>query len=337
MTPVQATTSIKNVIAESFALNPSALITLFEIDIAEIGFNAGVISSTDIISENNTVFRFHNSLNSTTNSLFWQGKEYIAAPIFAEGFEITAKGALNNPKISITVDEIGIPYLSRLKDRIRELGDIVGGKITRIRTFARFLDEANFVGGIPPKEFSPDPNSEFPRDVFYIDRKSKEDKFSIEYELGVIFDVQDIKLPGRMVTVNNCPFSYRGEGCLYEYAARKNPEIHGDGNLPQSAPPIANILDEKFSSLLPGVAFVDKGQYNVGQIYAKGEFVYLTHRGMNYYFVSKIDNNTNVPLDTKNWLIDECSKKVFGCKLRWNNVGDGTLPYGGFLSVNRFR
>jgi len=167
MTPAQATTSVKNVIAESFSLNPSALITLFEIDISEIGFNAGVISSTDVISENNTVFRFHNSVNLTTNSIFWQGKEYIAAPIFAEGFEITAKGALNNPKISITVDDAGIPYLSRLKDRIRELGDIVGGKITRIRTFSRFLDAANFVGGIPPKDFSPDPNSEFPRDIFY--------------------------------------------------------------------------------------------------------------------------------------------------------------------------
>lgn len=334
----EAISSIKNVVSETFSLNPSACISLFEIDISEIGFALGIVTETDIVLKNDIIFRFHNNTNTVTRSLFWQGNEYIAAPINAQGFDMSSKGSVANPKLSITVSDEGIPYLSILKDRIYQLGgDIVGAKVTRIRTFAKFIDIDNFNDGIVPKDYSPDPNAEISRDVFYIDRKSSENKNSLEFELSPIFDLQGIKLPGRLVSANSCPFLYRGHGCLYEYISRKNSEEHEDGTLPSSAPPVANFLNEKFSVLLPGIPLVDRGLHNKGQAYNKGEYVYIEHRNIKYYFVSKMDINTNSPPDSRFWLADECSKNILGCKLRWLTIGNGTLPYGGFPSTTRFR
>lgn len=330
-------TSVKNIVIESFSLNPSALITLFEIDISDLGFNQGIISQTEIDLQQNTVFRFHNNINLTTKSIFWKGQEYVAAPIAADGFETNLKGTLPTPKLSMTVSDDGIPALAALKERLFEMGDIVGGKITRIRTYSRFLDAANFIGGVPPANFFPDPNAELPRDIFFIDRKSIENKNFIEYELSSIFDVEGIKLPGGLVSQDCCRWQYRGEGCLYEYASRKNAITHGDGILPISAPPVATALDEPINTLITGVSFVDKGAYNRGMSYNKGESVFLAHRGINYYFVSKIDNNLTVPPDDSVWIQEDCSKKMRACKMRFQNIGSGSLPIGAYPSVNRFK
>lgn len=335
MDKTQAQTSIKNITAELHSLNPSALISFFIIDLGEIGFNQGIISQSEIDLEKNTVFRWHNNINLTSNSLYWQGKQFVAAPIVAEGFETTLRGTIPIPKLSMTVSEEGISLLAQFKDRLYQMGDIVGAKVTRIRTLARFIDAVNFLGGTPPANFYPDPNSELPRDVFYIDRKSREDKNIIEYELSPIFEVEGIKLPGRQVIANTCVHLYRGEGCLYEYASRKNSDIHGDGNLPQYAPPVATISNEPINTLITGVAFTDMGEYNFNQIYNKGQFVYIQHRGLKYYFVSKIDNNNTQPPNIETWIEESCSKQVLGCRLRWASIGDGSLPFGAFPSCTR--
>jgi len=332
----QAQISSKSLSSEMLSLSPSALISLFIIDVSELGLNAGTISSTEVSLNYNTQFLFHNSINLTISSLYWQGNEYIAAPITAEGFETNLKGSPVVPTLSITVSDEGIPQLTMLKQRIRDLGDIVGAKITRIRTFAKFIDSTNFFNQTPPLGFSPDPTQEFPRDIFYIDRLANENKNYIQYELSPLFTVDGITLPGRIISENSCPWAYRGEGCLYEYASRAT-SVHGNGTLPQYAPPVATILDIPFSSLVSGIAYVDKGQYNLGQNYNSGEFVYIPNRGIKYYFLSTSNNNTTVPPNNSTWLADECAKDLRGCKLRYQNIGSGVLPFGGFPSVNRFQ
>ena len=77
-----AQSSIKNLTSELFSLNPSSLLTLFEIDISQIGFDTGNITETEITLQKDVVFRFHNSINLTSSSVFWQGKEYIASDRF---------------------------------------------------------------------------------------------------------------------------------------------------------------------------------------------------------------------------------------------------------------
>lgn len=337
MTPQEARLSIKNVAAETFSLNPSAMITLFEIDVSNLGFNMGIISNTEVQLQQNTLFRFHNNINLTTNTIFWQGKSYIAAPIQAIDFEMNVRGNAATPKLSMTVSDEGIPLISIFKQRLLQFGnDIAGAKVTRIRTYSRFLDVVNFVNNNPPQNFYPDPNAELPRDVYFIDRKSSENKNHLEYELAPLFETEGIKLPGRIVSQDRCQFFYRGQGCNYEYSTRIDP-IHDNASLPPSAPPMANLLNEKFSDLITNTAFTDKGEYNLGQIYSKGDFCFIYNRGIKYYFISTIDGNGSIPPNQPAWLEDQCSKSVLGCVLRWQNIGSGTIPFGGFVSTNRFK
>ena len=52
--------------------------------------------------------------------------------------------------------------------------DLTGAKVTRIRTMARFLD-AVIAGATNPFELR-DSDAEFPREIYYIDRKSAENR-----------------------------------------------------------------------------------------------------------------------------------------------------------------
>lgn len=336
MNILEAQTSVKNVTSESFLLNPSSLITLFQVDVSDLGFNIGLISESAKQSQKNTVFRFHNNINLTRNSIFWRNEEYIAAPIQATDFEFNIKGNANIPKLTMTVSDEGIPLLSIFKQRLMEFGDIVGAKVIRIRTYARFLDAVNFIDNIPPNNFYPDPNAELPRDIYYIDRKSVENKNFIQYELASLFELDGIQLPGRLVTANNCTFLYRGGGCLYENANRIS-SIHEDGDLPENAPPVATIFNEKISDLIGNTTFNDKGEYNYGGTYEQGDYVYIQVKGIKYYYVSKTNNNRIAPPDSSYWIADQCSKTLLGCRLRWNNISDSSLPFGGYPSCDKFK
>ena len=77
--------------------------------------------------------------------------------------------------------------------------DLTGAKVTRRRTMARFLDTANFSGATNPFG-TPDPDAEFPREVYYIDRKSAENRTVIQFELAAIFDIAGIRAPKRQCT-----------------------------------------------------------------------------------------------------------------------------------------
>ena len=121
MTPNQAQTSIKELYAEAFSLNPSALLQLFIIDVGEIGLNVGAISQTEVNAQQSTIFRFHNNVKLNSSSIIWQGNEYIAAPINAEGFEVTSKGVLPTPKLSINVNDEAVSIFNQFRQRIREM------------------------------------------------------------------------------------------------------------------------------------------------------------------------------------------------------------------------
>ena len=90
-----------------------------------------------------------------------------------------------------------------LKYAIRDLDSLVGAKLTRTRTFAKYLDCQNFYSDCSnlitgtgsellsntapaPEGFDPDPNAYFPPDIYYIDRKSGENKNTVELLAGCI-------------------------------------------------------------------------------------------------------------------------------------------------------
>jgi lambda family phage minor tail protein L len=90
--------------------------------------------------------------------------------------------------------------------------DLLGAKITRKRTMAKYLDAVNFPGGVNPDA---DDTAEFADDVFFIDRKSTETRDVVEFELAAAFDLSGVQLPRRQIIQNVCVWRYKGTECGY--------------------------------------------------------------------------------------------------------------------------
>ena len=352
MITTQANTSIKNLSSELFSLTPSSLVCLYEIDIANLYYSDNYFTNTI-----EPVFRFHNEQKLFNNIIIWQGNSYYPVPIATDGFELSARGSLPTPKISIAIQDNTAPEIIRLKNYLRTNNDLSGAKLTRKRTFAKFLDSVNWdlIGGIP-NGYAPDPYSELPPDVYLFSRKSNDNKNYLEYELTSVIDLDGTKLPARLVLADRCPFVYRGEGCLYEYDSsvggsefmRRDVVVHGEAGESRLAgqngvaPPIANAKDELFinaadSILPPNITSIqDKGSFSNSYQYELGDCFYITKNHIKYYFVVKVRPPIGtLPPNSSYYEQDECSHTVKGCRLRYALINNNVLPYGGFPSVNK--
>ncbi len=357
MTKNQAKVSLKNLYGEVLSLAPSSLVSFFEIDITTALVNNNVIASATPANEAIRVFRFHNNVSFVTANVVWAGNTYIAMPITADGFELSARGILPTPKLTMTVSDEGISALATLKQQLSQYNDLVGCKVTRIRTLVKFLDPINFTDNVNPDA---DPNAEFPRDIFFIDRKSQESKDVLQFELASLIDVEGVKIPFRVMVGNRCVWAYRGEGCLYE--SEPNPsdqstsnrvvKIHGEypySKLPTNAPPVADENDVLLVTLL-GVSLNSRGAWNSTNTYAKGDYVFVERDGIKYYFAAKTSvPSGNPPPSTTYWISESCSKLITGCRLRYGtdaaghpapgqangNPFFGGLPFGGFPALTR--
>lgn len=176
--------------ADLQSLSPTAMLVFFEIDLAKVGGG---------------LHYFHAGTNELNLPVVWQGNTYTPAAISATDFETTAKGALPRPKIQI-VNTGGL-----LSAEVAAYDDLIGCKVTRRRTYAKYLDAVNFVGGNP----TADPNQFIPDDVWYVERKMMENRYIIEWELVSAFDLQGVMLPYRQVVQNSCPWQYRSSECGY--------------------------------------------------------------------------------------------------------------------------
>ena len=79
---------------------------------------------------------------------------------------------------------------------------------------ARYIDGANFPGGTNPYG-TPDPTAEFPREIYYVDRKVAETRDVVEFELASAFDLAGVRAPKRQCISNICQWIYRSTECGY--------------------------------------------------------------------------------------------------------------------------
>ncbi len=375
-TVVDAQNSIKKLHGEAAKLEPTALIELFEVDLSDIltpdrlekreKFNqlnvlAGGTLVTDPTNAEISVFRFHNNIKLIKRDIWFQGNRYFPFPCKAEGFEVNSNGTAATPKITFGTRADGSTRFAILKELIKDLDDLVGARVNRIRTFAKFLDSKNWYDDNGdrlyediPKDIAPDEGAFFPPDVFYVDKKAYEDKTAIQFQLASYVNFEGMMLPRRIFNENRCPWTYRGAGCSYEYDIRATElnlnqtaiDIFYKTDLPEKAPPVATENNELIQDIIPGynpntcntpvpwqqnLAYVEKG------------VVYIVHKDKRYYFVAKkaVPANTPPP-NTEYWLADQCSKTLAGCKARWDSEVDlpkspynGALPFGGFPAITR--
>jgi lambda family phage minor tail protein L len=70
---------------------------------------------------------------------------------------------------------------------------------------------ANFTGN---PAGPPDPLAEFPREVYFVDRKSAENRDVVEFELASAFDMAGVRAPKRQC-ITRCQWVYRSAECSY--------------------------------------------------------------------------------------------------------------------------
>ena len=203
-------------VSELQKINPSNIVELFQLQLDTTIHGA------------NTTYYFHNGVSENNNgNLIFDSVEYTRMPIEASGFEFNGK-QLPRPKLRIS------NILGTFTTILLTLPQgLEGAKVTRIRTLERYIDHINFdIGDILLEDESellqendslvsqessdnphgtPDPTATFPDEVYFIDRKSTENRDIIEFELAASFDLQGVRLPKRQVL----PADFPGVGTFF--------------------------------------------------------------------------------------------------------------------------
>lgn len=181
---------MSTVFTEIQQLEPSALIDLYVLDVTKYGRG---------------LMHFHAGTNELMQDVVWQGITYTRFPMEVTGFEKSSSGALPRPQMKLANNE-GI-----MASYARESNYFLGCKVTRKRTFAKFLDAVNFTAGNPQA----DPNQSLVDEVWFVDRKSNETPSIIEFELASALDLVGAMLPRRQMIQNCCTWVYRSANCGY--------------------------------------------------------------------------------------------------------------------------
>lgn len=117
--------------ADIQSLSPSALIELFELDMS--------------VTTSGGKLYFHAGTNGLSQPIVWQGVSYEPWPIKASGFDKSGQGTLPRPKIQVS------NYDGVISAELQANDDLIGCKIIRKMTLARFLDAVNFPDGTRPQ------------------------------------------------------------------------------------------------------------------------------------------------------------------------------------------
>ncbi len=171
-------------------LEQTAMIQLFDVDLRKLG---------------GTIYRFHNGLNENMANVFWQGYEYQGFPCKVDGVKRTSQGSSNRPTL----------VLSNLTGIITGLfvnyGELVGGIVYVREVYAKFLDAANFVGGVNPDA---DPNQEY-LTMYEIQKPNSIGRQTASFELSLPVEANNAIIPKNVITCTSCQWQYRAEGCDY--------------------------------------------------------------------------------------------------------------------------
>jgi phage-related protein len=120
-----------NTITENlFSTSPGEIVDLFELDLSFGG------APTDT-----PIFRWHAGINENLHEIVWQGNKYSALPIDATGFDWSSTGTIPTPKLTVA------NVTSILSSMLADYNDLLGAKVTRHRTFAKYLDEYCYTEG----------------------------------------------------------------------------------------------------------------------------------------------------------------------------------------------
>jgi len=332
---------------EILEIEPSTIVCLYKINLRDRGH-----------------YLFHAGENGYHKEIIFNGEKYDYFPISVQGFEMHGDGKLPRPKMTFS------NHQGNISIRLGIFKDFINYKVSRIKTFVKYLDEANFPNEINPHA-EPDPDVSFSEDIFFVNQKTKEDDNIVEFELVSLLELQNASIPARTMYSNYCGWQYRSEiGCRYKgkpISNQKNKRFVPSGYNKQMVGEetyfSGDFLIEEFGKT--GIS----GEYQEWQrsgVYNKGDVVRVEplDKDREIYpasiYVCLEDKVRSNPIgDTERWVLDDCDKTLCGCRLRfsekatgagggtridplgnisgipWNESGNG-LPYGGFPGIDPY-
>ena len=166
-------------------INPSAIIELF------------VVELNTLLHGSDQIYRFHAGTNQFNESIVWQGDQYDKFPIQAEGFEYSGRGSLPRPTLTISNLFGFVSGLIIDTNKVTAKNDLQGAKFIRRRVLAGSLDNANFLSGSNP--FGTPNANELPQEIYFIDRKTTENRQIVQFECVSVLDLQGIRVPKRQI------------------------------------------------------------------------------------------------------------------------------------------
>jgi lambda family phage minor tail protein L len=130
------------------------------------------------------------------------GQEFSPWPVQTDGFEVTT-GKLPTPTFTLA-------NIHGVLDPIVEQNeDLIGAKLTRIRTYDRYLDD-----GVEPNG-----DAYLPPDVFEFSKLEQHDEEVVSWRLSALIDQEGVKLPGRQCVRDYCDHIVRRwTGAAFDYS-----------------------------------------------------------------------------------------------------------------------
>lgn len=182
-------------------INPSSVIELYELELT-----VGLHIATGNPNSLDTVFRFHAGANlNNFGQIIFNSNSYQRVAVKAEGFEDTSTGTI--PRPTLTFSNLGgidkdstvmtMTDFLNVVNTVTPGNDLLNAKVTRLLPLASALDNANFVGDNP---FGTPSTDRLQDKVYYIDRKAVENRQIVQFELVSVLDMQNKKIPARIVT-----------------------------------------------------------------------------------------------------------------------------------------
>lgn len=304
--------------SELQSLTPTSIIELYKLELNQLQHG-----STD-------TYYFHSGTSLKSNgSVYWAGDEYMAFPIMAEGFEYTGNGQLPRPKIKI----------ANLSGTITSLllvlpNGLEGAKITRIRTFARYIDNKNFENDTNPYG-SPDSSMKLPDEIYFIDRLATETRDIVEFDLVCAFDLMGVRAPKRQCIPNLCQWVYKSAECSY------TPHPSFTGTYSRTGTTVSVVAsglnltngDNVYLDFTSGAAI--DGGYVISNATASGFTVTTTASGATSGNVSATQF-----YDAQDKFVtasgsDVCGKQLSSCRARFGETSQ--LPFGSFPGIGAYK
>lgn len=173
-------------------------VVMYEIDATKLG---------------QTVLRFSPAVEGENWQVQFGGNVYQRMSISAEGFDFDGTGTAPRPTLTLMAKDLMFLSLVVNSD------DLVGCPVRRIRTYRKYLDDGS----------NPNPSLMFPIDHFEINRKSKQVRKELQFELASPMEQSGKMVPSKQVIRDTClnkfrywangQWNYDGVTCPYTGAA----------------------------------------------------------------------------------------------------------------------